>query len=92
MSISVSGGAFVVAVFIACVVFWRRKQKLQKRKHKLWETAEKTDLTSIINNLNAIRVRPKVFSYEDLVLATNNFSNDKKLGEGGWHCLLGIFN
>ncbi|KAK9061951.1 hypothetical protein SSX86_019135 [Deinandra increscens subsp. villosa] len=30
---------------------------------------------------------PKRFSYSDLVSATNNFSNDRKLGEGGFGCV-----
>lgn len=57
---------------------------MQKMKPKLREKVEKTNLTSINNDLDEIRARPKVFSYEDLVLATNSFSNDRKLGEGGF--------
>lgn len=86
VSVTVSGCGFLAAVVIAVVVYLKRKQKLLlKKKQKQWETAaEKTNLTSMNTDLDEIRARPKVFSYEDLVLATNNFSSDRKLGEGGF--------
>ncbi|CAI9290846.1 unnamed protein product [Lactuca saligna] len=38
--------------------------------------------------LSAVAVGgPKRFSFKDLILATNNFSDDQKLGEGGFGCV-----
>ncbi|KAJ0660311.1 putative protein kinase RLK-Pelle-L-LEC family [Helianthus annuus] len=69
-----------VLILVACVVFWRKKRKPAE------EPVETVALTSINDDLER-GVGPRRFSYSDLVLATNNFSNDKKLGEGGFGCV-----
>ncbi|XP_038721758.1 L-type lectin-domain containing receptor kinase IX.1-like [Tripterygium wilfordii] len=58
-----------------------RRKKLQKKKRK--RIAERLTLASINEDLER-EAGPRRFSYEELVSATNNFSNDKKLGEGGF--------
>ncbi|PIN26209.1 Serine/threonine protein kinase [Handroanthus impetiginosus] len=44
---------------------------------------EETSLTSINDDLES-GAGPKRFSYKDLPLATNNFSDERKLGQGGF--------
>lgn len=46
-------------------------------------TAEIVNVTSIHDDLEK-GAGPRRFSYRDLVLATNNFSNERKLGQGGF--------
>ncbi|KAF8038360.1 hypothetical protein BT93_B1020 [Corymbia citriodora subsp. variegata] len=73
LSVIVASGAA-----IALGIIWmRRKRKSMK---KIPETAM---LTSINDDFER-RAGPRRFSYQDLALATNNFSNDRKLGEGGF--------
>ncbi|KAI3435128.1 Rhamnogalacturonan endolyase [Psidium guajava] len=71
LSVMVASGAA-----IALAILWRRKQK----STKLAETAM---LTSINDDLER-GTGPRRFSYQDLASATNNFSDDRKLGEGGF--------
>uniref|UniRef100_A0A2N9H2K7 Protein kinase domain-containing protein n=1 Tax=Fagus sylvatica TaxID=28930 RepID=A0A2N9H2K7_FAGSY len=54
---------------------------LMKGKKK--ETTEIVNLTSINDALER-GAGPRRFSYGDLVSATNNFSNERKLGQGGF--------
>ncbi|CAF2340530.1 unnamed protein product [Brassica napus] len=75
MIIGVSVSVFVLLTFF--VVFLKRKQ--QKRK-KAEETA---NLRSINDDLER-GAGPRKFSYKDLASAANNFSDDRKLGEGGF--------
>ncbi|KAI6694979.1 hypothetical protein NL676_022689 [Syzygium grande] len=63
---------------IALGITWRRRKR--KSKEKLPETAM---LTSINDDFER-RAGPRRFSYQDLASATNNFSDDRKLGEGGF--------
>ncbi|XP_038719878.1 L-type lectin-domain containing receptor kinase IX.1-like [Tripterygium wilfordii] len=67
-------GAFVAFGF--CRILKRLKEEKRKR------IAE--GLVSSINEDLERGAGPRRFSYEELVSATNNFSNDKKLGEGGF--------
>ncbi|KAL0735493.1 hypothetical protein Bca4012_011703 [Brassica carinata] len=76
MIIGVSVSVFVLLTFF--IVFLRRKQ--QQKKKKAEETAK---LTSINDDLER-GAGPRKFSYKDLVIAANNFSDDRKLGEGGF--------
>ncbi|KAL0887521.1 hypothetical protein Bca101_011504 [Brassica carinata] len=76
MIIGVSVSVFVLLTFF--IVFLRRKQ--QQKKKKAEETA---NLTSINDDLER-GAGPRKFSYKDLVIAANNFSDDRKLGEGGF--------
>nr|XP_043633489.1 L-type lectin-domain containing receptor kinase IX.1-like [Erigeron canadensis] len=69
----------VLVVAAACVILWRRQLKPTKE-------LEKVTLTSINEDLER-GAGPKRFSYSDLATATNNFSKDRKLGEGGFGCV-----
>lgn len=72
-----AGGVFIVGVIVTLQLF-RKKQK-KKRD----ETAETMNLTSINDDLER-GAGPKRFSYVDLASATSNFSDERKLGEGGF--------
>ncbi|KAF8115808.1 hypothetical protein N665_0025s0255 [Sinapis alba] len=73
---SVSGFVLLTFLIISLTVFLKRKQ----RKKKAEETAS---LISINDDLER-GAGPRKFSYKDLVIAANNFSDDRKLGEGGF--------
>lgn len=75
VGITVSVGVLIAVSIIA--VFLLRKWN-QKKK----ETAEK-NLASINDDLEK-GAGPRRFSYKDLAAATNNFSKERKLGEGGF--------
>ncbi|XVF59130.1 hypothetical protein PTKIN_Ptkin07bG0250700 [Pterospermum kingtungense] len=69
-------GALVLGSIVACLAFWWWKQQKS-------ETKEKICLPSISHNLER-EAGPRRFSYRDLVLATDNFADEKKLGQGGF--------
>ncbi|KAI6694983.1 hypothetical protein NL676_022693 [Syzygium grande] len=73
LSVMVASGAA-----IALGIIWRRRKR--KSMEKLPETAM---LTSINEDFER-RAGPRRFSYQDLASATNNFADDRKLGEGGF--------
>ncbi|KAL8117896.1 L-type lectin-domain containing receptor kinase IX.1-like [Apium graveolens] len=54
-----------------------------RRKHIARKTAK--NLTSFTYDFGG--VGPRKFSHQSLVVATNNFSDDRKLGEGGFGCV-----
>ncbi|GLT29972.1 hypothetical protein SLA2020_047990 [Shorea laevis] len=74
--------AIVVLVIILLIgtllayVIIRQRKKVNKR-------AEVTNLTSINDDFE-MDTRPRRFSYQDLASTTNDFSQDGKLGEGGF--------
>jgi serine/threonine protein kinase len=70
--LAVFGGVLIVGSIIAFTIFWRRKQKRR-------ETTETMNLISMNNGAG-----PRRFSYRELALATHNFSNERKLGQGGF--------
>uniref|UniRef100_A0A7N2LJH9 Receptor-like serine/threonine-protein kinase n=1 Tax=Quercus lobata TaxID=97700 RepID=A0A7N2LJH9_QUELO len=83
--------AFVILASIVCYLLRKRKAVLQGNK----ETDEETELLNLVSTDRSIYVnevpndrkkRPDVsiFSYECVVAATNNFSLESKLGEGGF--------
>ncbi|KAF3439162.1 hypothetical protein FNV43_RR17437 [Rhamnella rubrinervis] len=74
------GGVFIVGAIVAILVLllFRRKQKKKKR-----ESSETMNLTSINDDLER-GAGPRRFSYADLASATRNFSDERKLGEGGF--------
>ncbi|KAK9284465.1 hypothetical protein L1049_023638 [Liquidambar formosana] len=74
-------GVLIAGGIIASVILWRRRQKIMRK-----ETAETINLTSINDDLER-GAEPRRFSRTDLVLASNNFSNERKLGEGGFGCV-----
>ncbi|XP_060674813.1 L-type lectin-domain containing receptor kinase IX.1-like [Ziziphus jujuba] len=76
VALTVSGGVLISGVVIAFVLLWKRKKKNR-------EKTETVNTTSI--NVDLERgAGPRRFSYLNLVSATNNFSDDKKLGKGGF--------
>ncbi|KAK1417750.1 hypothetical protein QVD17_26884 [Tagetes erecta] len=70
----------VVGGMVAYALFWRRGRKSRQ------ETENIVALTSINDDLER-GTGPKRFPLTDLALATNNFSDDQKLGEGGFGCV-----
>ncbi|CAK7339757.1 unnamed protein product [Dovyalis caffra] len=78
IGVSVSVLVLAAGAITASVILWRRKQiKTRKR------SAETMTATSINEDLER-GAGPRRFSYADLVSATNNFSGQRKLGEGGF--------
>ncbi|XP_024996710.1 L-type lectin-domain containing receptor kinase IX.1-like [Cynara cardunculus var. scolymus] len=69
-----------VGGLVACTVYWSIRRKFRQ------ESLDTVALTSINDDLEG-GPGPKRFSYHDLTLATNNFSYDQKLGEGGFGCV-----
>ncbi|KAL8246954.1 hypothetical protein R6Q59_008170 [Mikania micrantha] len=74
-------GVLFLVIMIACGVFWRKQ-----RNHAEKPAVETVALTSMNEDLER-GAGPKRFSYSDLVSATNDFSNDRKLGAGGFGCV-----
>ncbi|XP_061373365.1 L-type lectin-domain containing receptor kinase IX.1-like [Gastrolobium bilobum] len=71
------GVLVVVAIAAACVLLWRKKNKNKNKKE------EAMNLTSINDDLER-GAGPRRFSHRELALVTNNFSKDRKLGQGGF--------
>ncbi|KAI7758098.1 hypothetical protein M8C21_002089 [Ambrosia artemisiifolia] len=69
----------VLGGIVAYALFWRRR-KITRQSEDI------VALTSINDDLES-ETGPKRFSFRDLALATNNFSDDQKLGEGGFGCV-----
>ncbi|KAG6605137.1 L-type lectin-domain containing receptor kinase IX.1, partial [Cucurbita argyrosperma subsp. sororia] len=80
VGVTVSIGVSIIMGIVAFVVVWRLKQK--KRK-SLEENGNEMNLTSINDDLER-GAGPRRFSRKLLAMATNNFSNERKLGEGGF--------
>ncbi|KAJ4714599.1 putative Kinase [Melia azedarach] len=76
IGIAVSVGAMVAGVSIVFCI-------LRKRKYMQKVPTEEINLASMNDDLER-GAGPKRFSYEDLILATRNFSKERKLGEGGF--------
>ncbi|OMP01648.1 hypothetical protein COLO4_11691 [Corchorus olitorius] len=64
-------GVLLTTAILAYIIFWRRKRN----------TAAESNL---MNDDLELGAGPRRFSYGELVSATNNFSQDRKLGEGGF--------
>ncbi|KAF8085807.1 hypothetical protein N665_0646s0010 [Sinapis alba] len=73
---SVSGFVLVTFFIVLLIVFLKRKDRREKAE-------EIENLTSINEDLER-GAGPRKFSYKDLASAANNFSVDRKLGEGGF--------
>ncbi|KAF8411330.1 hypothetical protein HHK36_003877 [Tetracentron sinense] len=71
----VSVGVLIVGVVVAWVMLQRREKTRKSR--------EMVNFTSINDDLER-GAGPKRFSHKELVSATNNFSDQRKLGEGGF--------
>ncbi|KAJ0704024.1 putative protein kinase RLK-Pelle-L-LEC family [Helianthus annuus] len=80
VGIGVPLGVLILVAMAACVVVWIKKRKPAE------EPAEAVASTSMTDDLER-GAGPRRFSYNDLVSATNNFSDDRKLGEGGFGCV-----
>ncbi|OWM66178.1 hypothetical protein CDL15_Pgr013395 [Punica granatum] len=81
VGIAVPVGVLMAGAMVVVFGFmWKRKRRLERKKQTL---AEERNLTSINDELER-GAGPRRFSYEDLASATNNFSVDRKLGEGGF--------
>jgi hypothetical protein len=76
VGLTVSVGVLIVGAIITFVILWTRKGKKK-------EKAETVNLTSINDDLER-GAGPRRFSYDELASATYNFSNERKLGEGGF--------
>ncbi|KAL3525528.1 hypothetical protein ACH5RR_013900 [Cinchona calisaya] len=77
LGLTVAGVVLIAGGIIAFVVI---RRKIQPAKGNL----ESANLTTSMNDDFERGTGPKRFSYKDLVSATNNFSNDRKLGQGGF--------
>ncbi|MBA0701814.1 hypothetical protein Goari_027535, partial [Gossypium aridum] len=75
LGIVVPVGVLIAGTIIAFII-WRRKKHAKR-------TPETTNLTSMNDDLER-GAGPRRFSYTDLASATNNFSEERKLGEGGF--------
>ncbi|KAJ4824700.1 hypothetical protein Tsubulata_016492 [Turnera subulata] len=70
----------LIAGMIAAFLILRKRAKLNGQRRKKDETMT---LTSINEDLER-GAGPRRFSYDDLASATSNFSEERKLGEGGF--------
>ncbi|KAL0823280.1 hypothetical protein Bca101_046957 [Brassica carinata] len=78
IGVSVSGFVLVTLFIVLLITFFLRRKH---RREKAGE--EKENLTSINEDLER-GAGPRKFSYKELASAANNFSVDRKLGEGGF--------
>ncbi|KAL5556700.1 hypothetical protein UlMin_038936 [Ulmus minor] len=76
LTVGLSGGVLVAALAVAFIVLWRLKQKKREK--------EKRMNLALINDELEIGAAPKSFSNKDLASATNNFSDERILGAGGF--------
>ncbi|GKC61932.1 L-type lectin-domain containing receptor kinase IX.1-like protein, partial [Tanacetum coccineum] len=74
-------GVVVAGGMVAYAIYW----KIHRRSTR--ELLDTIPLTSLINDDLERGAGPKRFSFRDLALATNNFADDLKLGEGGFGCV-----
>ncbi|RWR79504.1 Protein kinase domain-containing protein [Cinnamomum micranthum f. kanehirae] len=70
-------GILAVGVGLALLMFFKKRSRPKQAVER------GINFTSMNNDFER-GAGPKRFSYEALVLATNNFSNEKKLGAGGF--------
>ncbi|XP_030496596.2 L-type lectin-domain containing receptor kinase IX.1 [Cannabis sativa] len=81
VGLTVASGVLIVSLILSLLLFWRIKQK---KKEKQKDKEKEGNLISINNDDLERGAGPKRFSYKDLASATNNFSDERKLGEGGF--------
>ncbi|KAJ0802436.1 putative protein kinase RLK-Pelle-L-LEC family [Helianthus annuus] len=74
VGLTVPLGIIIIGCVITCTRFWRKRRKVSEEPLET-VSLKSDDLESGV---------AKRFSYSDLALATNNFSDDRKLGEGGF--------
>ncbi|KAK4410113.1 L-type lectin-domain containing receptor kinase IX.1 [Sesamum angolense] len=78
LGLTLSGSVLAAGVIVVFVVWRKRRHGVRNRN-----TPEGVNLTSINDDLER-GAGPRRFSYKDLAFATNNFSDERKLGEGGF--------
>ncbi|XP_059435446.1 L-type lectin-domain containing receptor kinase IX.1-like [Corylus avellana] len=76
VGLTVSVGVLIAGAITTFVILWTWKGKKK-------EATETVKLTSINDDLER-GAGPRRFSYNELASATYNFSNERKLGEGGF--------
>ncbi|TXG60049.1 hypothetical protein EZV62_014622 [Acer yangbiense] len=76
VGVTVSAGVLIAGLIAGFLILRRLKQAKGNN-------TETVNLTSINDDLER-GAGPRRFSYTDLASATNNFSDDRKLGEGGF--------
>lgn len=69
----------LLCLTVSLVIVWFRRRQIARKAAQAFHT------TSINDDLE--RAGPRKFSYQALVVATNNFSDERKLGEGGFGCV-----
>ncbi|PWA39375.1 Concanavalin A-like lectin/glucanase superfamily [Artemisia annua] len=72
---------FLLILCLIAYTIWSRS-----RKRPTDESLETVDMSSTNDDFER-GAGPKRFSFRDLALATNNFTDDLKLGEGGFGCV-----
>lgn len=75
-----ASGILLIAGGILGFVILRKRKQISK---EVPDREAAINLTSMNYDLER-RAGPRKFSYKDLATATNNFSNERKLGEGGF--------
>ncbi|PIN02264.1 Serine/threonine protein kinase [Handroanthus impetiginosus] len=78
VGLTLSGCVLIAAAGVAFVVLRKYRERTFNKNNP-----EAANLTSINDDLER-GAGPRRFSYQDLALATNNFSDERKLGEGGF--------
>ncbi|KAK4844563.1 hypothetical protein QYF36_021704 [Acer negundo] len=76
VGVTVSAGVLIAGLIVGFLILRRLKQAKGNN-------TETVNLTSINDDLER-GAGPRRFSYTDLALATSNFSDERKLGEGGF--------
>ncbi|KAG6515018.1 L-type lectin-domain containing receptor kinase IX.1-like [Zingiber officinale] len=74
-----AGILLLLLLLLAFVFLWSRKKKNRTSRRSIGENKDQ-----LFDDDLEIEGRPKRFSYEELATATRNFSDDVKLGEGGF--------
>nr|XP_043629603.1 L-type lectin-domain containing receptor kinase IX.1-like [Erigeron canadensis] len=69
----------IISVFVLVLVLWMRKKKKSRE-----DKAEVYNIEVEMNNEFETGTGPKRFSYQELARITDDFSDNEKLGEGGF--------
>ncbi|KAL4581042.1 hypothetical protein LXL04_017249 [Taraxacum kok-saghyz] len=72
----------VTFMVVVAFVLWRRGKKKESREHEDEDGELGFDIE--MNNEFEMGTGPKRFSYQELARSTNEFSDNEKLGEGGF--------